>query len=117
MTKLVRDKIPEIIGKKQPGVFKFRKPKDDEEYKILLMKKLREETEEVVRDMAFPGPECHVMEEIADVLETVNAIMKFYKLSQYQITRKMSDKVEEKGKFDQKWIMESIKKGIPHHEC
>lgn len=63
--KLVRDNIPKII--EEQGEIPLIRTLDDEEYIRRLDEKLREETEEYLEDGS--------MEEMADVLEVMRAII------------------------------------------
>ena len=74
--KLVRDKIPEVVGKLTGKEVKTRILEDDNEYSKFLMKKVEEEARELA---AAEGKE-HVAEEVADVLELIDAILEFNKL-------------------------------------
>jgi predicted house-cleaning noncanonical NTP pyrophosphatase (MazG superfamily) len=67
-TKLVRDKIPQII-KKQGKNIVFRIA-EKQEYKELLLAKLQEEVNEFVSDQNE--------EEIADILEVIDALIEKY---------------------------------------
>ncbi len=64
--KLVRDKIPEILDEK--GVSYEKRIASPEEYRIKLIKKLAEEVKEF--------QEAGNLEELADVMEVVEALKK-----------------------------------------
>ena len=93
--KLVRDKIPEIIEKnnEKPAI----RIADDEEYRIELMKKLKEETDEFVSDGDI--------EELVDILEVVYSIAKNKNMSIEELEEKRIKKAEEKGSFDKRLIL------------
>ena len=91
--KLVRDKIPEILDKK--GVSYEKKIASAEEYKIELIKKLDEEVKEF--------SEAGDLEELADVLEVVEALKNLPEYSNVEVIRQK--KKEERGGFDQKIIL------------
>lgn len=93
MSKLVRDKIPQIIG---PSA-KFREA-DEPEYKKALAAKLLEEAAEFEKE---PSPE-----ELADVLEVVSAIVRAYGWPMMEVTKVRMDKAEKRGKFDKRYILE-----------
>ena len=98
MKKLVRDKIPEIIREstgKEPKIYIA----DDKEYYEELVKKLNEETQEFL--------ESHEVEELADVLEVMYAIIKHKKISLEEIENIRKEKAEKRGSFDKKYILES----------
>lgn len=66
--KLVRDKIPEII--KENGEVPITRILTDEEYSIELIRKLKEEYEEVVNSKTRK----ELLEELADMVEVISAI-------------------------------------------
>ena len=91
--KLVRDKIPEIIeaaGKK----CEIRKLEDDEEYLLELNWKLQEELNEY-RDSG-------AVEELADLVEVVQAIVRLKGISQRKFEGIMAKKREERGGFEER---------------
>lgn len=94
--KLVRDRIPEIIGAKGEEC-SFRVA-TDEEYAEKLYEKLREETEELIRDRNAG--------EIADVLEVVDAIMGLEGISPNEVDVVKRKKSEERGRFSKGIILE-----------
>ena len=95
--KLVRDKIPEILN--ELGKEYEQRVADDTEYRIELIKKLQEETQEFL--VAYEP------EELADVLEVVMNLMK---LPDYQNVEKLRiAKLEEKGGFDKRLILKGEK--------
>lgn len=73
--KLVRDKIPENIDSKPGSKSKYR-ILNDNEYLIELNKKVLEEANEFIEDNSI--------EELGDLMEVINAIMKLkgYKLAE-----------------------------------
>lgn len=96
--KLVRDKIPERLDKK--GISYEKRVATDDEYRSELIKKLVEEAEEY-RDSNGS------VDELADVLEVINAIKK---LPEYEgIEGIRQKKVEERGAFDKKLILKGEK--------
>lgn len=96
-TKLVRDKIPEILTGK--GVSYEKRIASDEEYKRELVKKLGEETEEFLR--------AGDPEELADVIEVVEALKKLPDYGDVEELRRK--KLEERGGFEQKIILKGEK--------
>lgn len=92
--KLVRDKIPEYICKKggRPRTHVANKT----EYWLKLKEKLLEEVEEFNKD--------ENEEELADVLEVLDAIMVYKGFSRNIINTIKRKKAKEKGKF-KKWII------------
>lgn len=94
--KLVRDKIPEHIEKKgERAVYHVA---DDEEYRVKLVEKLKEEVEEFVRDER--------VEELADILEVIDAIAAYKKYDVSEIQKVKEQKAEEKGAFERRIILD-----------
>lgn len=96
--KLVRDNIPQII-ERQGKRCSFR-VLEEEEYHIMLIKKLQEEVQEFI--------ESESIDELADVLEVVTAIMKEVGFSEKELYRAMDDKAKVCGKFKKRILMEGI---------
>jgi predicted house-cleaning noncanonical NTP pyrophosphatase (MazG superfamily) len=95
--KLVRDKIPEILDKK--GVTYEKRIATPEEFKTELIKKLGEEIEEF--------SEAGVVEELADVLEVIEALKLLPDYSDVEAIRQ--NKRVERGGFDKKIILKGQK--------
>jgi len=93
--KLVRDKIPEII-KARGDVCDFYIA-DDKEYWEKLKEKLFEEIDEFFEDES--------KEEMADLLEVVNAIMKYKGFDIHDIKKIRHKKRKLRGGFDRKVIL------------
>lgn len=95
--KLVRDKISEILDTK--GVAYEKRIATQEEYKVELIKKLREELEEfeVAGDV----------EELADIMEVVEALKLLPEYSEVEEVRKK--KKEERGGFERRVILKGEK--------
>lgn len=94
--KLVRDKIPEYI-KSKGGVPVIRLA-SDEEYWDKLKEKLHEEVKEF--------SESESIEEIADIHEVLNAICIHKKFNMEELQLVRNKKVEERGAFEKKIILE-----------
>lgn len=94
--KLVRDKIPDII--KQKGGKCTIRIADEKEYWEKLKWKLREEMDEFL--------EAQNEEELADLLEVINAIIDFKGLAREKIKLVKSKKAEERGRFEKRIILE-----------
>jgi len=94
--KLVRDKIPDII-KADNGKCKFHIAKKDE-FEILLFAKLREEMDELM------GNVC--AEEIADLLEVIEAVARLKGITLDEIKQYKIDKKAVNGGFSKKIVLE-----------
>lgn len=96
--KLVRDKVPERIKKddKTPIIHIA----DNEEYWEKLKEKLQEETTEFSKE---PNEE-----ELADILEVIDAIIEHKKFNKLDIETIKQQKAQEKGKFKDKIILEKV---------
>lgn len=96
-TKLVRDKIPEILDKK--GVPYDKRIADSEEYRQELIKKLKEEAEEFLVDGS--------VEEFADCLEVIDALKS---LPEYvNVLDVQKGKRDERGGFKKRFIVSGEK--------
>lgn len=96
--KLIRDKIPQII--KQSGKQAIIEEVSGEEYLELLNAKLGEELQEYL--------ESESVEELADLVEVVYAILehKDVSLQEFEVIRKQ--KVEERGAFMKKLLLKKV---------
>ena len=94
--KLVRDKIPDII-KADGGECKFHVAKKDE-YTRVLNDKLREEVNE------FAQNPC--AEEIADILEVVEAVARMHHIHIDEIKTAKKKKREERGGFHLMFVLD-----------
>lgn len=103
--KLVRDKIPEII--ENDGETPIVKTLNDNEYRIELEKKLKEEYEEV---LSANGKEER-LEELADMLEIISALASLEDEDIQTVINIMDKKREKRGGFTKKLFLEkTIKK-------
>jgi|AntAceMinimDraft_18_1070375.scaffolds.fasta_scaffold56440_2 predicted house-cleaning noncanonical NTP pyrophosphatase (MazG superfamily) len=98
--KLVRDKIPEII--KKDNQIPLTHIANDEEYWEKLKEKLLEESEEFFKE---PNEE-----ELADILEVINAIQDFKNFDKDKIEKIRKQKVEKRGAFNKRIILDEVKK-------
>lgn len=89
--KLVRDKILEAINKKGDRKANYR-ILNDKEYIEELDKKLFEEAHEFVEE--------HSVEELADLMEVIGAIMKIKNISLEDVQKEREIKNYKKGKFE-----------------
>lgn len=97
--KLVRDNIPEII--KNKGNLPNSRILNETEYKIELNKKLIEECNEFILE--------NNIEEIADILEVLDAICNLNKFKEKDILKIKEEKALKNGKFNNKLFLEEIK--------
>ena len=91
--KLVRDKIPENINNTEGRKANY-KILSNEEYLIELDKKLFEEAHEFIEE--------HSVEELADLIEVISAIMKSKNISLDDVEKARKIKNDKKGKFEDK---------------
>lgn len=94
--KLVRDKIPEYI--KSKGGLPIMHIASEEEYWQKLKEKLSEEVSE------FSDAES--IEELADVLEVIEAIVRYKGFGDGDIQKVKNKKADERGKFEKRIILE-----------
>lgn len=97
--KLVRDRLPEII--KKEGNTSIIHIADDEEYWQRLKEKLKEETEEFLKDSNE--------EELADILEVIDAICEFKKISKRELKVFKKEKAKRRGGFRKRIILDEVK--------
>lgn len=98
--KLVRDNIPDIcISNNQIPDYRIL---DDEEYRRELRKKLKEETKEYLIS--------HSEEELADIVEVVEALAKVQGVSFEKLLEIKEQKAKKNGKFDKRYFLERVKK-------
>ena len=97
--KLVRDKIPENIERDIGKTCKYR-VLNDEEYLLELNKKVVEEANEFI--------ENNSIEELGDLLEVLNAIMKVKGYKMDVVNTVMKEKEEKRGAFNNKIYLEYV---------
>jgi predicted house-cleaning noncanonical NTP pyrophosphatase (MazG superfamily) len=98
-SKLVRDKIPEII--KSKGMIPIVHIADEEEYWQKLKEKLQEEVNEFFKK--------ENEEELADILEVIYAICEFKNFDKEKLELLRRKKAEEGGGFQDKIILDETK--------
>ena len=96
--KLIRDRIPEII--EQAGKKPVTRVISEEEMEKALKEKLKEEVEEFI--------ESDQIEEIADILEVLEAIAMHRGIDRALIERLKADKKEERGGFEKRLMLEKV---------
>jgi predicted house-cleaning noncanonical NTP pyrophosphatase (MazG superfamily) len=94
--KLVRDKIPEYIRSK--GEVPIIHIADEKEYWQKLKEKLLEEIKEF--------EEKENVEEFADILEVLDAILDYKGFARGEVERIKNRKAEERGKFKERIILD-----------
>lgn len=99
MKKLVRDYIPETLSTDEKKCYRFRQAQG-QEYWELLKKKLLEEANEFVQD---EDPE-----EMADLMEVIEAIVQWKGWSIEQIKNLQNIKRSKKGGFSKGIIIEKM---------
>jgi len=97
--KLVRDRIPENIDS-EPGRKSQYRILDDTEYLKELNRKILEEANEFIEENSI--------EELGDLMEVINAIMKLKGYSMEEVNKVMKSKAEKKGAFDNKIFLEYV---------
>lgn len=96
--KLVRDRIPEIIG--ASGKECQWETLEEEAYLRLLDEKLREELEEYLAD--------HALEEIADLLEVIRAVVVARGHTMDEVEQIRRDKAEKRGGFEKRIVLKTV---------
>jgi predicted house-cleaning noncanonical NTP pyrophosphatase (MazG superfamily) len=102
--KLVRDYIPEII--QSGGKTYTHHIAGEEEYQKALLLKLREEADEFILQPC--------LEELADILEVIDAIKQLFHYENEAIAAVKSDKQRSRGAFKKRIILETVE--ILHHK-
>lgn len=94
--KLVRDRIPQII--KANGVKCKTHIAKDDEYQALLIAKLNEEVDEFIHNPCA--------EEIADILEVIEAVARLNGISLDEIKQQKLEKRKNRGSFTKRIVLE-----------
>ncbi len=97
--KLVRDKIPENIDS-EPGRKSKYRILDDKEYLTELNKKILEEANEFIEDNSI--------EELGDLMEVINALMKLKGYKMENVYKVMKEKADKKGAFNNRIYLEYV---------
>lgn len=96
--KLVRDKIPEIIGKEN-NISEIEMLNKEDHLKYLYLK-LNEEV--------FEFQEKYELEELADILEVIDGILEIRKVSNEEINELKIKKKSERGGFSKGILLKSV---------
>ena len=96
--KLVRDNIPEII--RAEGHEPHTRVLDREEYSQALLEKLREEVAEF--------SESHSIEEMADILEVLSALIRLEGFSAEELKTIRQEKREKNGAFRRRLFLTTV---------
>ncbi|MCU0653314.1 MAG: nucleoside triphosphate pyrophosphohydrolase [Candidatus Pacebacteria bacterium] len=99
--KLVRDRIPEIIKKNENIDIRTRTLGNDEEFLKYLLKKIVEEAAELQN--AAVGTDVEV--ELADLYETIDAVLKVRGKTRQDIDAIEIEKREKNGGFEKRILM------------
>lgn len=103
MKKLVRDKIPEILIKKNRE-HKTETLLDDQQYLSASHKKLVEEVDELIQ--ASTGQdEQKTKEELADVLEVIDTLCQLKSYDAHEIEALRLKKKEQRGGFEKRFLL------------
>ncbi len=101
--KLVRDKIPEIIEAK--GIKVSTKILSNEEY----IKELKTKCLEEVDEYMTAKTDQEAKEELADIIEVLNAIVKTHESSMEEIESIRLQKKQERGGFQERIFLIDVK--------
>ena len=96
--KLVRDRIPEII--EADGKVCICETLSDEDYLCLLDRKLNEELAEF--------QECKSLEELADLLEVIQAVVKARGWTLEELEQARADKAAKRGGLEKKILLKEV---------
>jgi predicted house-cleaning noncanonical NTP pyrophosphatase (MazG superfamily) len=99
--KLIRDRIPQVVYRNDGSRVPHRTAIDKAEYIALLKKKVIEESEE----LAAAEIKIHITEEIADLQELIDALVKAVGVTPDDVQAVRADKRTKRGGFDQRLIM------------
>lgn len=102
--KLIRDKIPEVCLR-NGAIPEVRMAKNDEEYRLYLQKKIQEEALEITEE----NDTNKLKEEIADLIEVSNCLIKILGFSKKEIEKIRKEKNRERGSFRKRLILLKIK--------
>ena len=98
--KLVRDKIPEIIKQNENIEVAIRLLNDDEFLQYLLRKVVEE-----AQELSHAESDANLKEEIADVREIIDTLIKLKDFSESELMTLQSEKRKKRGGFDKRLLM------------
>ena len=99
--KLVRDDIPAVVEKLTGQKVKFREMTDDKEYLKFMLRKVLEEAQE----LASAEDKEHIVEEAADLVELIEAILKFSEVDAETFKKVKDEKASKRGGFKKRILM------------
>lgn len=99
--KLVRDRIPELIERERGVKVKRQVISDDNEFLLLLIRKLREE----LAELQFSLKAGNLEEELADIFEIIDAITKLKAIPVSDVKKIQKKKRRERGGFEERILM------------
>jgi predicted house-cleaning noncanonical NTP pyrophosphatase (MazG superfamily) len=99
--KLIRDRIPEIIQANDGRAAMTRTLDDDKEFLSYLLRKVVEEAEELSK----AETDHNLQEEIADVYEIIDTIIRLKGMSAADIAAIQDAKREKRGGFEKRLLM------------
>ena len=99
--KLVRDNIPEMIFKRSGKTAKVQIADQDKEYLKYLFRKMVEEAKELEYSIQVGNTQ----EELADILEIVNAILELKGIKIEEIIKLQKEKRDKNGGFKNRIIL------------
>lgn len=114
--KLVRDKIPDIIAK-NGGVAHTHVIESNGRYCVALYKKFKEEFVELLDEVekleldVSTKASSGVLEELADMVEVVHAIVRSHGLTMDTVDAKRVAKRHERGGFEKRIYLEYVDEG------
>jgi predicted house-cleaning noncanonical NTP pyrophosphatase (MazG superfamily) len=94
--KLVRNRIPEIIRKR--GEVPKVRVAEEHEVDYLIRRKVAEEGQELLQSSS--------LEEIADILEAIEALLKHREIDWSTVEEIRTRKKDERGGFDKRFVLE-----------
>ena len=105
-SKLVRDKIPEFLS--EQDLSKISTLEESDSFKYYLIKKLFEETNELLSVLDIENHEAdELLYELSDLYEVLDTICQTYNVSKDQLRTFQEIKRTQKGAFEKKLILDN----------